>query len=219
MFTSSLLTDEKEISRETREKYLEIALRKSQRLEELINEFFEMTKYNFSSMMLSLSKVNLSMMLEQMLFEFQPLFDQKNLRCEMDITQELYLNCDVEQLERVFDNLFKNACNYCYPDSVVYVSLKAGMAEGDDSAQEAAAVSDGLVLTVRNSGKTIPKAQQEQLFDQFFRMDSSRSSQTGGSGLGLAIAKEIIRQHGGTICCESENETITFTVFLPFRKE
>lgn len=202
----NLLTDEREISSGTREKYLGIALRKSQRLEELLNEFFEMTKYNFSSQMLSLSKVNLSMMLEQLLCEFQPIFDQKQLWCRTDIVPDLYLNCDVEKLERVLDNLLRNAYNYCYKNSEIYVALAAGTA----------GVSDGVVLTVRNSGRTIPKAQLEHLFEQFFRLDPSRSSETGGSGLGLAIAREIVRQHGGEISCRSEDETVTFTVYLPF---
>lgn len=231
----NLLSDEKDISSGTREKYLGIALRKSERLEELLNEFFEMTKYNFSAQRLSLSKVNISMMLEQILCEFQLLFDQKRICCRTDIVPDLYLNCDVEKIERVFDNLFRNACNYCYSDSEIYVSLAAGkrdmagrgseaerIAVRESGAKDARAaegqgpVSDGVVLTVRNFGRTIPKAQLEHLFEQFFRLDSSRSSETGGSGLGLAIAKEIVRQHGGEIGCESVDETITFTVYLPF---
>ena len=62
-----------------------------------------------------------------------------------------------------------------------------------------------------------PRDKLSHIFDQFFRLDSSRSSSTGGAGLGLAISKEIVELHGGTIAVASENETILFTVTLPVR--
>lgn len=199
----NLLCDEKEISAELREKYLGIALKKSERLEELINEFFEVTKYNFSNTLLTISGVNLSVMLTQLIYEFKPMFQAKGVTCHTDIAQELYLQCDIEKMERVFDNLFKNVCNYCYENTTVFIELKA------DSKKE------WLIFTVKNAGKTIPQEKIEHLFEQFFRIDSSRSSKTGGTGLGLAIAKEIITLHHGTITCDSADETITFTVTLP----
>lgn len=197
----NLLQDEQDISPRVREKYLGIALRKSQRLEDLCNEFFEMTKYNFSHTVLTMTKVNLSVMLEQLLFEFQPLFQEKGLECRMVIQPELYIRCDVDKMERVFDNLFKNAVHYSYENTPIQVTLQAE--------------EERVVLTVQNAGKTIPKEKQEQLFQQFFRLDSSRNSNTGGSGLGLAIAKEIVELHQGTIACDSVDETITFRVSLP----
>ncbi len=60
--------------------------------------------------------------------------------------------------------------------------------------------------------KTIPKEKQERIFEQFFRLESSRGSGTGGAGLGLAIAREIIEQHGGELTCESEDEQIIFHI-------
>ena len=70
-------------------------------------------------------------------------------------------------------------------------------------------------LTFTNAGKTIPKEKLDRIFEQFFRLDSSRATRTGGAGLGLAIAKEIVELHGGTIQAESANDTVTFTVCLP----
>ena len=71
------------------------------------------------------------------------------------------------------------------------------------------------MLTVQNHGRTIPPEKLERIFQQFYRVDTSRSSSTGGAGLGLAIAKEIVELHGGSIRAESESESITFTVRLP----
>ncbi len=210
----TLLQDEKDISEETKEKYLGIALRKAERLEDLTNEFFEITKYNFSNTVLSMSRVNLSLMLEQLTYEFAPMFSEKGVTLKTQIESDLQLSCDVEKMERVFDNLFKNAFYYCYENTEIVITLQPA-ANSLTSAVVNAPVETGVELTIQNAGKTIPKEKLEHLFEQFFRMDSSRSSNTGGSGLGLAIAKEIITLHHGTITCESENETITFKVYLP----
>lgn len=193
----TLLKDEMEIPKHLQEKYLNIAWNKAGRLEELVNEFFEVTRLNFSSMTLKYSLVNMSVMVEQILYEFKPLFGQKGLEYQLDAAPDLMVSCDVEQMERVFDNLIKNAINYSFEHSRILVSIKSN---GEN----------GMEMVVKNHGKTIPREKLEALFEQFFRLDTSRDSQTGGTGLGLAIAKQIIELHHGTIRCESENETITF---------
>ena len=114
------------------------------------------------------------------------------------------MECDPDKLERVFDNLIRNAVNYCYADTPVFISLEQ---HGDIA-----------VIKLRNSGKTIPPEKLSRIFEQFFRLDSSRASSTGGSGLGLAIVKEIVELHGGGIKAESADDSITFTVVLPLRK-
>ena len=108
---------------------------------------------------------------------------------------------DPDKLSRVFDNLIRNACNYSYPDTEIQCSLKKE--------------NDSIVCRIKNHGKTISKEKMGRIFEQFFRVDSSRSSTTGGAGIGLAIAKEIITAHGGTIACESTPEHTIFTIELP----
>ena len=73
-------------------------------------------------------------------------------------------------------------------------------------------------IRVENQGKTIPQEKLSHIFEQFFRLDSSRATTTGGAGLGLAIAKEIVELHGGSLRAESAEEKITFTVTLPSRR-
>ena len=195
----TLLKDEKQLSEKLREKYLAVAWRKSEWLEELINEFFEVTRINFTCMTLNYSVVNMQVMLEQILYEFKPLFLRKEMTYELELAPSLMVSCDVEKMERVFDNLIKNAINYSYEKSVLYLSLQAN---GEN----------GMKVVVKNKGKTIPKEKIDRIFEQFFRLDTARNSETGGSGLGLAIAKQIVELHGGKISCESENETITFVL-------
>lgn len=197
----TLLRDEPDISSETRARYIGISLDKAERLEQLINEFFDITRFSLTTLALEPERINLSLMLEQTVSEFYPVFAEKNLACKAQIQPDTELLCDPDKLERVFDNLFRNAVNYSYPDSEIKLSMTA---------------EDGKVtVIVSNRGKTVPKEKLDRIFEQFFRLDSSRSSGSGGAGLGLAISKEIVGLHGGSIFAESENESIIFTVILP----
>lgn len=197
----TLLRDEPQISPETRAKYTGIALEKAERLEDLINEFFDITRFNLSHLELEKQPVDLKRMLEQIVSEFQPIFAEKGLQCSLNLPQKLTYSCDPDKLARVFDNLLRNASYYSLPDSTVEIAGQ--LAEGE------------IVLTFSNAGKTIPQEKLNRIFEQFYRLDSSRATRTGGAGLGLAIAKEIVELHGGTIRADSAENQIVFTLRLP----
>ena len=108
-------------------------------------------------------------MLEQVASEFAPQFAEKDLRCELELPPRLAYDCDPDKLARVFDNLLRNAFHYSFPGSTVRITGQ----------QEA----DTVVLTFTNEGRTIPAEKLERIFDQFFRLDSSRATRTGGAGL------------------------------------
>lgn len=197
----TLLRDEKEISEELKEKYLSISLDKSQRLEELINEFFEITRLNLTNIPLSYSSVNLTRMLQQLLFEFKPMFTEKNLTYTLDSDSDIFIKCDVDKMQRVFDNLIRNALFYSFSGSEVRVALSQ--------------TEDDTEISFINKGDTIPPEKLDLLFEQFYRLNPARNSNSGGTGLGLAISKEIIKLHGGRITARSENETTEFTISIP----
>ena len=115
----SLLRDEPQISPEMRAKYTGIALEKAERLEALINEFFEITRFNLTQLSLRLEEVNLTRLLEQVTFEFQPILAEKGLSLSLQFTPDVILACDPEKLERVFDNLLRNAVNYSNPNTLL----------------------------------------------------------------------------------------------------
>ena len=110
----TLLRDEPQISGELRERYTGIALEKAQRLEELINEFFDITRFNLTTLVLEMERRNLSRMLEQIIDEFRPVFAEKELSVRTSIAQDVEILCDPDKLERVFDNLIRNAVSYSY---------------------------------------------------------------------------------------------------------
>lgn len=197
----TLLRDEPQISPELRARYTGIALEKAERLEDLINEFFDITRFNLSHLELEKQTVDLSRMLQQVVSEFEPMLAEEQLTCTLDLPARMDYPCDPDKLARVFDNLLRNACHYSMPGTNVQISG----AETDTS----------IVLTFHNEGRTIPPEKLERIFDQFFRLDSSRATRTGGAGLGLAIAKEIVELHGGTIAARSWDNQVEFQVTLP----
>ncbi|MDE6026189.1 MAG: HAMP domain-containing histidine kinase [Lachnospiraceae bacterium] len=197
----NLLKDEGQISEEVRQKYLSVSLEKAERLEELINEFFEISRFNLSNITLQYSRINLTRLLEQLIFEFKPMLDEKNNLCRLEIENDVMMQCDADKIQRVFDNLLRNAVIYSYNDTEICIHA---------SCQE-----DMLILKFLNRGDTIPEEKLERIFEQFYRLDSSRGTRSGGAGLGLAIAKQIVELHGGTISAKSEDEITEFMVTLP----
>lgn len=197
----NLLHDEQKISEELREKYLSISLDKAQRLEDLINEFFEIARFNLSTITLQYSRINLTRLLEQLIYEFKPMTQEKNLSCRLSISDDVMLRCDAEKIQRVFDNLLRNAVIYSFENTNI-----------DIVAVEQAGK---LKIKFINLGDTIPEEKLDRIFEQFYRLDAARSAKSGGAGLGLAIAKQIIELHGGSITAKSEREKIEFEVILP----
>lgn len=182
-------------------KYTHIALEKAERLEDLIEEFFEITQYNFQNIYLEKENLDLSYMLMQMTEEFYPILSAHGNEIKLETEENLHIDADPDRMARVFNNILKNAVAYSYPDTPIKV--------------QAFQKKERVLISFENQGKNIPKEKLDMIFEKFFRMDSSRRSNTGGAGLGLAIAKEIVELHGGSISAKSENERVIFTVELP----
>ena len=197
----SFLAETPEMPEEQRQKYLDTALSKSERLEGLINEFFDITRYNLQKIPLEKQKVNLCALIVQTAEELYPILEQHGNTIQNDIAEEEYLYADPEKMARVFNNLLKNAAAYSDPDTPITICSKRDI--------------DSISIMIENTGVTIPEEKLEIIFEKFFRLDSSRTQETGGSGLGLAIAKEIVIQHGGEITASSKDRKTCFLVRLP----
>ncbi len=197
----SLLDEAPDMPPEQRAKYVGITLEKAYRLEQLIDEFFEITRFNLQSIVLNKGKINLSFMLNQVADEFYPMLEPEGKKAVVDAPDGLTLWGDADKLARVFNNILKNAAAYSYRGSIIRISAR----QEDQS----------VIIVFANQGDPIPSAKLETIFDQFFRLDASRSTNSGGAGLGLAIAKKIVTAHGGNITATSNEERTVFTVTLP----
>lgn len=185
---------------EEKEKYVHISLEKTYRLEKMINEFFEITCYNTQQITIASKTIDLYYLLVQVIDEHLPLFTEHGNYITFHAAESLEVCGDPERLARVFNNLLKNAVAYS--------------SKGTEITVNAEETPEHIVVTVSNHGKTIPDDKLETLFEKFYRLDESRTSNTGGTGVGLAIAKEIVLLHGGTISADSKNGLTTFTVKL-----
>ena len=195
----SLLDEAPDMPAEQKARYTHIALDKANRLEKLINEFFEITRYNLQQIVLEKEQVDLYYLLVQLTDEFYPALTAHGNTVQLSVDENCTVYGDPEKLARVFNNLLKNAIYYSYPDTPIEITAEYG--------------TDQIIILIRNQGKTISKQQLTSIFDKFFRLDDARTTNT--AGLGLAIAREIVTLHGGTITAESAEELTTFRVVLP----
>ena len=201
----TMLEDHPDMPEEERMNYTHIALEKSIRLGELINEFFDITRYNLQNIELEPVEIDLTMMLEQLADELYGVLQEKKLSCEVDVEEDLQIYGDPDKLARVFDNILRNAIAYCYENTVIRI--------------EARMKNDEIEIVFTNAGDKLPGDMLQTIFEKFYRVDGSRSTGTGGAGLGLAIAKQIAELHGGRIMARSDDNRTQFIVTLPSKEK
>lgn len=196
-----LLAGNMQIPQEMQHKYIEIAYSKSRRLEKLIEDLFGFTKLNYGKIAMHIGQIDIVKLLEQLLEEAYPNFEEKNLSYDLQSNVPAkIISADGNLLARLFDNLIGNAIKYGADGKRVLVKI-----HGEE---------DTVTVSVTNFGRVIPADELPLLFNKFYRVEQSRSATTGGTGLGLAIAKEIVDMHGGTIRVASDLNGTVFTVKL-----
>lgn len=196
----SLLDETPDMPVEQKAKYVHITLDKAYRLESLINEFFEITRYNLQNVPLKKQNIDLYYMLIQVADEAYPRLSASGKKVEIHAAEDITIYGDSEKLARVFNNVLKNAVVYSDEGSTIDISAEI---RGSDT-----------IIEFKNVG-TIPQNKLELIFGKFYRLDSARSTATGGAGLGLAIARDILTLHGGTIDAKCDETHTIFTITLP----
>lgn len=199
----SILDEIDDMPKNKQKNYISIALDKSYKLEDLINELFDVARFNSEKIVLEKEELNLNLMLEQIIDDFYPTLREVNKSIKLNYDEQITIDADPDKLSRVFNNLIKNAISYSKEESEIVINLKKD--------------NNNVIVEVINKGKQISKEKLSKIFEKFYRLDSARTSRTGGSGLGLAIAKDIVELHNGTIIAESNEEETTFRVTLPLK--
>ena len=196
-----LLSGDVKLEPEIQKKYINIAYVKTKRLEKLIEDLFGFTKMNYGKLSMHVGQVDVVKLLSQLLEEFYPSFVDKNLSYELQSNVPVkVIIADGNLLARLFDNLINNAIKYGADGKRIMVKLHA-----DDEI---------VTVSVINYGYVIPADELPLIFNKFYRVEQSRSTNTGGTGLGLAISKNIVDMHGGTITVTSDLSGTVFTVKL-----
>ena len=196
-----MLSGPAQMSPEMQKKYIDITYTKAKRLEKLIEDLFGFTKLNYGKISMKISKVDIIKLLSQLLEEFYPNFEEKNLSYELQSNVPAkVISADGNLLARLFENLVGNAIKYGADGKRILVRVHA--------------TEQIVTVSVTNYGYVIPKDELPLIFDKFYRVEQSRSTNTGGTGLGLAIAKNIVDMHGGTIGVTSDLNGTVFTVRL-----
>jgi len=145
---------------------------------------------------------NLAGQIASVLQEFTEIFEAGGIRVETDLPSRLPIQADREKIRRVLINILDNAIKYNRPDGEIV--LRAGEEGGM------------IFLEVQNTGIGVPAAERDKIFEQFYRVEKSRSTAHGGSGLGLSIVKRIIELHGGTVSLDSSfGEWARVRIMLP----
>lgn len=196
-----LLAGNQQVPADMQHKYIEIAYGKSRRLQKLIEDLFGFTKLNCGKIAMHVGQIDIVKLLGQLVEEAYPNFVEKGLSYDLQSNVPAkIINADGNLLARLFDNLIGNAIKYGADGKRVLVKIHA---EGET-----------VTVSVTNYGYVIPADELPLIFNNFYRVEQSRSSSTGGTGLGLAIAKEIVDMHGGTISVASDLNGTVFTVKL-----
>ncbi len=183
------------------EHYAKIAYNKSIRMERLIEELFEFTKFNYGDTEMVKEKIDLSYLIKQVMEDFLPILSKNDLEGRLFIKESpIYSKANGDLIARVFDNIISNAIRYGSEGRYVDIELY----KEDDEA----------VSRIINYDSLIPEEELDTIFETFYRVEKSRSTKTAGSGLGLAIAKNIIEMHEGRITVESNYEHTVFEIRL-----
>ena len=187
-----------------RQHFAEVAARKADRLEGLIQDLFDYTKLMSGEITLHRHRIDFVKLVEQMIEEFYPLLEENELTCSFQTEcRELEMDVDPDLMARAVQNLLSNAVKYGKDGKQIIIRLEKGR---------------NVTFSVTNYGLIIPEKSLDMIFERFYRVEGARSPGTGGTGLGLNIAKEIITLHGGTITVESGLQGTVFSVEIP-RKE
>lgn len=233
-----LLDEAPDLPEPTRRRYIKLAFEKASRFGSLIDEFFEITRYNLQAIPLERCTVEPRLFLEQVAEELYPAAEARNVSIAVEVPADEGLYLDPDKMARAISNVLRNAVAYADEGSIIAVEARieqaapaaldkegakdGGPAEGPGTASASATTpiaaeppASRWLISVANQGREISAAHLQSIFDKFYREDGARSTNGGGAGLGLAIAKEIVAAHGGTIAASSADGRTVFTIELP----
>ena len=198
----SLLRENKHQTIESQGKWVNYIDSQASRMSTLINEMLSLANLDANKKKGEVINFNLSKMLNDSLLVFEVVIFEKGLILKENISQDIFINGEMDQIKKLISILMDNAIKYTDKSGKITVSLNVERNKAK--------------LVINNTGDGIKKEHLEKIFERFYRVDDSRDRGTGGYGLGLSIAKAISEEHKGKIYAESIlGKETSFIVELP----
>lgn len=180
---------------------LQVIEEESDRLDSLINDLLDASRLQAGALKLEMGEVQLDKLAESVAAKFQIQTNRHELTTQFP-EQFPIVNGDADRLAQVLNNLVNNAIKYSPRGGRITI---AGWVEQNQ-----------VIISVSDEGVGISEADQQHIFDQFYRVDNALTRRTQGSGLGLYLTKAIIQAHGGRIWVQSTpGQGTTFSFSLP----
>ncbi|WP_235829979.1 sensor histidine kinase [Clostridium mediterraneense] len=190
-----------DITEQERKEYIDILDKKSNRLKNLIEDLFEVSKMNSGRVTLDKYDIDIVQLVHQSMGELSDYNTEKNMEFKISGVEELYLNVDGMRISRVFQNLATNALKYGLDNTRIYVEIND--------------LKNYAEISFKNISAYELNFDEKDIVERFSRGDKSRNSDIEGSGLGLAIAKSIVEMHDGDFRIECEGDLFKAYVILP----
>ena len=190
-----------DITEQERKEYIDILDKKSNRLKNLIEDLFEVSKMNSGRVTLDKYDIDIVQLVHQSMGELSDYNTEKNMEFKISGAEELYLNVDGMRISRVFQNLATNALKYGLDNTRIYVEIND--------------LKNYAEISFKNISAYELNFDEKDIVERFSRGDKSRNSDIEGSGLGLAIAKSIVEMHDGDFRIECEGDLFKAYVILP----
>ena len=195
------------IPHEMQDKYLNIILFETERLNKLTQSMLELNKYGKKGTMLDISSFDINNTIKLVAQSFEGICQEKKISFELILTGETsFVLADMSKIQQVLYNLIDNAIKFSHPDSTITV--------------ETTEKNEKVFISVKDTGIGIPKESMKKIWERFYKTDLSRGKDKRGTGLGLAIVKEIISVHNENInVISTEGVGTEFIFTLPLKRD
>jgi signal transduction histidine kinase len=182
----------------------------------LVSDLQDISRIEAGQLQLEFNAISLEKIVTEVVTTMETQIDQKSQQLTLEVPDDLPLIwCDDTRMVQVFTNLVSNANKYTQVGG--QISICAELIEDLSMTQEESNV---IKILIADNGFGISEADQEQIFEQFFRSDDSRVRESTGTGLGLSISKRLVELQGGKLWFESEiGKGTTFFLTLPIAEQ
>ncbi|AIQ67591.1 sensor histidine kinase [Paenibacillus graminis] len=200
-----LLRTESFQDKEEYSRFVQNTYNKAIHLKKLLDDLFEHTQLSTVDSRLNIRNIDLFQLLDQLLFEFEPIAQESGITIVKDLgNAPVVIPIDSDKIARAIDNLLMNALKYSLKPGMIGIRMRT---DGDQ-----------LTIEIENKGIPLTPDQEKRLFDRFYKVDHSRSSEgiQAGTGLGLSIARNIAELHRGTLTLNHSQDIFIFRLNLPF---